>query len=211
MARKPSTGRSVRIDADVDEQLRTLAKERGLSVNTLTGRALARFVEWDCFGEKFGFVDMPAIIVQRIVRYLSDDDVKSLGRWVGTTLVREHVLFWFKEITPHTVLEAYPRLASRYGRLFEFSERVDGASHVIVLKHAGGPKLSALYAEIIHSAFAELLQIRVDIEATENQVVARFAVQPSSPPPSVRPAAAGGREPLHGPMPGMPMAAGGAP
>jgi hypothetical protein len=211
MARRPSTGRSVRIDSDVDEQLRALARERGLSVNTLTGRALARFVEWDSFGEKFGFVDMPAIIVQRIVKYLSDDDVRDLGRWVGTTLVREHVLFWFKDITPHTVLEAYPRLASRYGRLFEFSERIDGANHIIVLKHSGGPKLSLLYAEIIRSAFEKLLQIRVDIEATENQVVARFATVPGSAPPSPRVAPAGGREPLFGPPRGLELAAGGAP
>jgi hypothetical protein len=179
-ARKPSVGRSVRIDTDVDEQLRQIAKDRGLSVNTLTGRALSRFVEWDSFGEKFGFVDMPAVIVARMVHYLDDGQVREVGRWVGTTLVREHVLFWFKEITPHSVIEAYPRLASRYGRLFEFVERTEGMSHTLVLKHAGGPKLSLLYAEILKSAFLELLHIQVDIEATENQVVARFQGSPGS-------------------------------
>lgn len=191
----------MRIDAEVDNQLRQLAAERSVSVNTLTAKALARYIEWDSFGEKFGLTDMPASIIQKMISCLDDDGIKELARWAGSTLLREQILFWFKAVTPHAVLEAYPRLASRYGRLFEYVERAEGADHVIVIKHTGGPKLSMLYGEIIREAFDKLLALKVTVEVTENQVVARFALPPGTPRPAppVRPGAAAGKLPPSAP------------
>ena len=176
MARSAQLTRSVRIDRDVDEGLRRLAKEYGVSVNALALRAIRRYAEWDSFAEKFGFVDMPGSIVARMVRDLDEPQVADLGAWVGSTLLKEYVTFWFKEVTLETVLDACPRLIAKYGRLFEYEERDDGGRRTLILKHEGGRTISLFYEHVMKGAFEQLLGKPVSVERMENQVVARFNV-----------------------------------
>ena len=175
MPRTAQLTRSVRIDRDVDEGLRRLAKEYGVSVNALALRAVRRYAEWDSFADKFGFVDIPAVIVGQMFKDMTEEQIIEVGTWVGTTLLREYVTFWFKEVNLETVLQACPRLISKYGRLFEFEERDEGGRRTIVIKHAGGPKVSLFYEQVLQSAFKALLNRPVTIERMENQVVARFS------------------------------------
>jgi hypothetical protein len=191
MGKGSSVTRSVRIDTDIDEGLRRLATEGGVSVNFLTSKALRRFVEWDAYGAKFGFIDMPGPILVKMVEFLADEQVKELGRWVGATLLREYVTFWFKEVTIETVLEAFPRLVSKYGRLFQFEELDERGRKTVILKHGSGPRMSLLYHEIARAAFTELLKTQSQVESTENQVVIRLpSFETSRLPPVTRLAAA---------------------
>lgn len=175
MGQRSQSTRSVRIDAEVDEQLRRLAVAQGVSVNAVATRALRRYTEWDIFADRFGFIDMPASIVGRMFEGLTDEQVRGLGHWAGSTLLKEYVTFWFKEVSLETVLEACPRLFAKYGRLFEYEERDEGGRRTVVLKHQGGPRVSAFYEELVRSAFEVLLARPVALERTDNQVVARFA------------------------------------
>ena len=175
MGRTAQLTRSVRIDRDVDEGLRRLAKEYGVSVNALATRAIRRYAEWDSFADKFGFVDMPSAIVSRMLDSLTEEQLKELGTWVGSTLLKEYVTFWFKQVSMETVLEACPRLISKYGRLFEYEERDEGTRKTLVIKHAGGDKGSLFYEQLVRTAFTDLLKRPISIERTQNQVVARFS------------------------------------
>lgn len=174
MPKKGNVTRSVRIEKEVDESLRRLAEQEGVTVNTLAGRALRRFVEWDAFGGKFGFISLPGEVLNRMMDYISEEEAKTLGTWVGQNLLREFVLFWFKEINLSTVLEAYPRLLSKYGRAFTYEEHSEDGRTVIILKHQGGAKWSTFYREVVESAFRGLLGRTVSVDASENQVVMRF-------------------------------------
>jgi hypothetical protein len=171
-----SVTRTLRIDVVLDEFLTTTADRAGVSPSALVNRALRKFVEWDCYAEKFGVVSIPAALVTRLMDYYSEDQARELGRWVGTNHVREFLTFWFKEVTPRTVIQGYPRLASRYGRAFEYEEHADGPAWVIVLKHGGGRKWSLYYEELLKAVFREILQRDATIESTEHQVVARFSL-----------------------------------
>jgi len=174
MARGPQPARSVRIDHEVDERLRKLASEQGVSVNALATRSLRRYAEWDAFADKFGFVDMPASIFYRMLDGLSEEQLRTLGRWAGGTLLKEYITFWFKEVRLDTLLEGCPRLIAKYGRLFEYEEHDERGQRTLVLKHAAGPKASIFYEQLLRSAFEELLRQPVTIERSESQVVARF-------------------------------------
>jgi hypothetical protein len=166
--------------------MRKLAEDRGVSVNFLTSKALQRFVEWDSFAEKFGFVDLPASMVAKMMEYLSEDQMRTLGRWMGGQLLREYVLFWFKEVSLATVLEAFPRLVAKHGRIFEFEDHQDSSSRTIIIKHGRGPKISIFYVEVLSTALDKLLGIKAKIESTDNQVVARFLSGSFDPDPRLR-------------------------
>ena len=174
MPRKGQVTRSVRIDKEADAELRRLAAEQGVSVNLLANKALRRFAEWDAYGEKFGFLSLPSGLLLRLMDYLTDDEARELGAWVGKDLIREYVMFWFKEETPENVVEAFPRLFAKYGRSFDYDEQADGPLHTAILKHNGGKRWSIFYAQVMETAFHEILSKQVRLDLSENQVVARF-------------------------------------
>src|SRR3989441_8799748 len=118
MPGKASVTRAVRIEKDADERLRHLAEQGDTSVNTLVNRALRKFVEWDAYGEKFGFLTLPSAMLVKLMDCLTDEEARELGVWAGKNLVKEYITFWFKEVTPETLLEGFPRLLAKYGRAF---------------------------------------------------------------------------------------------
>ncbi|TLZ52716.1 MAG: hypothetical protein E6K18_02275 [Methanobacteriota archaeon] len=170
--------RSVRIEKDADERLRNLADQSDTSVNTLVNRALRKFVEWDAFGEKFGFVTMPGIILIRLMDHLTEEQARELGTWAGRNLLKEYITFWFKDVTPETLLEGFPRLFAKYARAFQYEEHAEDDYRVIILKHGGGPKWSTFYQEATVTAFRELVNKEVRVEKLENQVVLRLRLAP---------------------------------
>src|SRR5438094_593830 len=62
-----SVTRTVRIDEDIDYQLEKLAHEQRVSVNYFANQALRKFVEWDVFADRLGFVTLPSDIFEKLV------------------------------------------------------------------------------------------------------------------------------------------------
>ena len=172
-----SVTRTIRIERDVDEFLRKFGDREGVSVNLLVNKAIRRLVEWDIYAEKFGLVALPTSLVERMMNVLTDEEAADLGRWVGENLLSEFITFWFKEVSLQAMVIGFPRLESRYGRAFEYQEHVGDGRWTIILKHGSGPKWSVYYAELLRSAFKHLLKTDIDVEKTDDQVVARFGLQ----------------------------------
>ena len=171
-----TTTRTIRIEREVDALLRRLSEEEHVSVNHLVNRSLRKLVEWDAYAEKFGVVSVPSALIERMMECLTDEQARELGAWVGGNLVREFLTFWFKELSVSQVLREYPRLTAQYGRAFEYEERQDNGRWVIILKHGNGKRWSIFYGELLRMLFEQVAQREAAIEATENQVVARFAL-----------------------------------
>jgi hypothetical protein len=164
------------MDDGVDRSLQALAEERGVSVNFLVNRALRKFVEWDSHGEKFGIVSLPSAFVERVMGKLSAEQARALGEWVGRNLLKEFLVFWFKEASAKTLLKGYPRLAAQYGHAFDYEEHVEGGRWTIVLKHHGGRNWSAYYEELLKAVLKAVVNREATVETTEGQVVARFTL-----------------------------------
>lgn len=170
--------RTIRIDQDVDDGLRKLSEEEGVSVNLLVNRSLRKLVEWDAHAAKFGFLMVPEILFTRMLELLSDDQAAELGRWAGANLVREYITFWFKEVTLETARKGLLDFFSRYARPFAYEETIEDGRYTVVVKHPGGPRGSLYYSELIRTLFEELLHLQPKVERTENQVIVRFHEAP---------------------------------
>ena len=175
MSSRTAVTRTIRLDGDTDKALSTLAEKERVSVNFLVNRALRKFIEWDVYAEKFGFLSVPASLITKMMSYLSEDEAKEMGRWAGQNLMKDFLTFWFKEVSITTLVKGFPSLESKYGKSFEYEEHVDGGKWTIILKHGRGIKWSIYYEEILRSVFDSLLKKEVRTEKTEDQVVARFS------------------------------------
>ena len=90
-----SVTRTLRLEPALDAFLAQSAERAGVSPSSLVNQALRKFVEWDSYAEKYGVVSIPQSLVARLMHMLPEAKVREIGRWVGTTLVREFLTFWF--------------------------------------------------------------------------------------------------------------------
>ena len=168
--------RIFRIDTEVAEQLDELAQKNKISVNVIANQALRKHVEYDAYAENFGLVAISKGLLKTFFSLMSEDQARALGRKSGEHEGVALITFWFKDFNLENVIKSLDRVASHYNHNFEFEYTHDGQAYVAVLRHDCGSRASAFYAEFVKSVFA-LLDTRVELEETEDQVVAKIFVQ----------------------------------
>jgi hypothetical protein len=173
-----SVTRTLRIDEDVEARVVGIADRDHLSFNLLANRALRKLVEWEDKAEKFGFIQVPTAIVERVFGTFSEGEARELGRQAGTNLLPEMVLFWFKKLDRNTAVKIL-ELIGGYGKWFRIERTIDGRSEIVVLKHDRGPIVSAYNAELVKSLFGSLGAV-VDTHETDGQVVANITYPASN-------------------------------
>lgn len=176
MSRIKSVTRTVRIDDDVEKLLVEYAEKNGISVNLLIERALRKHAEWQVYASKFGFLDTPLSLYNRIMGLLSPEQAMELGIWVGRNFAKDFILFWFKKIDFNSTIKSFELLGSSYARFFEFIHEDDGLVHTMILKHDRGTNSSILWDQVVKYVFGELVRMRVETEVTSDQLVARIHI-----------------------------------
>src|SRR2546426_7425986 len=168
--------RIFRIDTEVAEQLDELAQKNKISVNVIANQALRKHVEYDAYAENFGLVTISKGLLKTFFSLMSEEQARALGRKSGEHEGVALVIFWFKDFSVENVIKSLDRVGSHYNHNFEFEYTHDGHAYVAVLRHDCGPRSSAFYAKFVKSVFA-LLDTRVELEETEDQVVAKLFVR----------------------------------
>ena len=168
--------RIFRIDTDVGEQLDELAQKDKISVNVIANQALRKQVEYDAFAEKFGLVTISRGLLKTFFSLMSEEQARTIGKRTGEHEGVALVAFWFKDFNLENVIKSLDRVASHYNHNFEFECTRDGRAYVAILRHDCGPLASAFYAEFVRSVFS-LLNMKVDLEESEDQIVAKLFVQ----------------------------------
>src|SRR2546428_2131414 len=176
--------RIFRIDTEVAEQLDELAQKNKISVNVIASQALRKHVEYDAYAENFGLVTISKGLLKTFFSLMSEEQARALGRKSGEHEGVALITFWFKDFNPENVIKSLDRVASHYNHNFEFEYTHDGQAYVAVLRHDCGPRASAFYAEFVKSVFA-LLDVKVEVEETEDQVVAKLFVRKPDEQPTV--------------------------
>jgi hypothetical protein len=173
-----SVTRTLRLDEDVEAGIAEMAEREQFSFNLLANRALRKLVEWEDKAGRFGFIQVPISIVEKVFSILSDDEARELGREAGTNTLPEMVHFWFKKFNPETALKTL-EMIGRYGNSFRLQYTLDGDTDTVVLKHDRGPRVSAFYAELLGSLFKPM-GAKVETRETEGQIVANI-IRPLRP------------------------------
>ena len=178
-----SVTRTLRLDEDVEAGIVEMAEREQFSFNLLANRALRKLVEWEDKAGKFGFIQVPVTLVEKVFSILTDEEARELGREAGTNTIPEMVLFWFKKFNPENALKALEMIGS-YGNAFRVQYTIDGYTDTVVLKHDRGARVSAFYAELLGSLFKPM-GAKVETRETDGQVVATItrplASVPSAP------------------------------
>lgn len=173
--RARSITRTIRVDEDIDRRLAEIADEADLSVNFLINKALRKLVEWDVYAEKFGNVSIPESLVSKMVDYMTEDETRELGGWMGRNVLKEFLGFWFKQVNLETFVEGFSKTWAKYTRTVECELYENSGRTVMVIEHSRGPKCSAYYEEMMKAFFRDVLHQDVRLDRSDDQVVVSFA------------------------------------
>ncbi|MDG6983542.1 MAG: hypothetical protein JRN28_03215 [Nitrososphaerota archaeon] len=167
--------RSFRISREADEILQKEAAARGLSVNALVSQIFQKFVEWDRFAERYGFVSIQRDGFQAMHEALGDEGLIKMAKEIGSRNPREASLFWFKRVDLESFL-SWLSLQCRYAKIAEYEMERNGKQCSITLHHALGERYSLFLGTWCDQALRTIAHVIPKFETTKNSIVLSFEV-----------------------------------
>lgn len=96
--------RSIRISEEQVRLLEEEAKKKGVSVNSLLTILINKYLEWDRFAERFGYVSIARQGYRNLVESLSDEALIAHSKEVGAHSASDIARFWFGKLDVETLL-----------------------------------------------------------------------------------------------------------
>ena len=171
--REQTTLRTVRIPQELDDALEAISKERGLSVNSFVSMLLKKYVEWDKYAERFGYITLTRESLRRILQATDGSKLIDSAQDYGSTVPKEFLMFWFKELNIDSVLNALS-LRCKYANVAEYELKVDGKNYIIILHHDLGIRWSEFFGYTLQEEIKIVLQVIARLEISRNSVVLKF-------------------------------------
>jgi hypothetical protein len=172
-----SAGRSVirsfRISLETDKELRKEAALRGISLNALVSQIFKKFIEWDRYTERYGFVTITRDGFQAIHEAVDEDTLMGVAKDIGERNPGEATSFWFKKVDLNTLL-SWLTLHCKYGRIAECEIQRKDAEYTIALYHAMDEKYSRFLANMYAQAPRKFGQVEPRFVTTKNSVTFTF-------------------------------------
>jgi hypothetical protein len=174
-----------RLDTKVIDEIQREADGAEISLNVMVNQILRRYIEWDRFESKVGMIPIPKSILcslinqtmevaaeakitdteayrDKIVRHAAESALKVMKDTV--MFMRNDYSFW----TVLDVLRKYMKVAG-----ITSDHRVEqGRKHVFIIQHDLGETWSLFAKELLRMIFAELANVKAEINATDKTVKA---------------------------------------
>jgi hypothetical protein len=185
---RPRKSRSItfRLDTNVIEELQREADEGEFSLNILVNHVLRRYVEWDRYENKLRMIPVPMTLLSKLIdeiiklaadegimeelNFRRDKIIKNVAE-TAFSVIKDSVLFMKKKYNLWTVLEVLQEYMKVSGIMSD--HRIEpGRRHVFIIQHELGENWSVFAKEVLHMIFAELAEVRAEINMTPKTVKA---------------------------------------
>lgn len=180
--RSVSEPRSFRLPPHLRTLLEKEAQEKGVSMNSLVTSILTRYVEWDRYADRFGFVTISRAGLRSIHEALSPQALEKLAREIGSQNPKEATLSWFKRLGLEPFLK-YLVLQCRYGKIAECEIEHSPKETTILLHHPLGGTYSRWLELWITQAIRSVTGLYPTCQAGENSIVVHIPRPVEGPPP----------------------------
>jgi hypothetical protein len=157
---------SFRILVEVMAGLKRVAEQRAISVNSLIGQILVKFLFFDRIAEHVEAVPLNKLLFTGMLDLIEIGEMERLGRELGPKLIKKTFAFLSLEFDIDGLIRNYFLPVATYSRWYSFSVAGSGANRRLLFEHEYGPKWSAFLkqyiAGIIKSATGSESRITVD-------------------------------------------------
>jgi len=174
--------KTFRIPKRLYAEIQAEAKAKGLSPNALVSTILTRFVDWDKFSLRFGYVTISKETLTSAFALINEKELNESALKIGSRLPREAIMFWFKKVNVETFL-MYLENTCTFGGQAEYECQVSGRDYTITLHHDLGGKWSSWLRFMLDGALRGMFNIAAQFEVSESEVIIRFYAPPASVEP----------------------------
>ncbi len=161
---------SIRLDSRVYEQLEKKAKEKTVSFNNLVNQVLKKYVEFDQFAVKFGFMMFHRDLVSQQLSTFESEVVASIGETVGKTFAKDVLLTIGLPMNRDSLLYFIETILGRYENLFDCQRFLRDGRELLYLRHSLGEKWSLFLKGYTSAAFKTLLGKEPAIEVSSDGI-----------------------------------------
>ena len=147
--------------------------ERGLSVNLFVSLLLKKYVDWDKYADRFGYITLSREPLRLILNATDDNKVIESAQDYGSTVPKEFLMFWFKDLNIDSVPTALS-LRCKYANVAQYELKIDGRNYIIILHHDLGIRWSEFFGYTLQQEIKIVLQVLARLEISRNSVVLKF-------------------------------------
>jgi hypothetical protein len=171
--KRRSVLRVSRIPEDTDKLLQKDAEDKRTSVNALINSIFTKYVEWDRYAERFGYISIGKQLLESILLATDEGKLAKIGDELGGQLTRQFIMFWFKRVNLDTFL-AYVSMVCRYGGIAKYEMEMEGREYTITTIHELGLPWSHFLKHFIDQGLKANLGISAQFDVSTNSVIVRF-------------------------------------
>lgn len=172
--------KTFRYPRHLDAALAQEAKDRGFSSNALVSMIFTKYVNWDRYAEKFGYVAITHETLRFLLGCVDTETLASAAEESGAQVPKEAVMFWFKEMSVETFL-SYLQNICRYAGQAKYDCQRSGDDYTLTLRHEFGLKWSYWLKYSLDAALRKTLRIIAQFEIAEGEVICKFSSQNEAP------------------------------
>ncbi|MDE1763826.1 MAG: hypothetical protein KGH88_06245 [Thaumarchaeota archaeon] len=162
-----------RLNETTINKLRNLSQVQEVSTNTLVNQALHRFIDWDVYLPRSGFVILTKPVLKKILDGLDEEFIVELASTIGKGEIEDIVLFMRGKVDLRSFLSWYETMMLNSS--VQTSHLIDDGVHSMVLKHDLGKNWALYQKTILELVFKDVLHKKMEIECDNNTIRVAFA------------------------------------
>ena len=155
--------RSMRIDKGIDDILKSEAKKRGVSVNTLLDQYLTRYAESYRFFENMSAIVLSAQTLMGFLKFMDEADIEELGSALGKERPFELLLKRGVQPSYEAAKWYLTKVLGSHSGWFSSSVNESEGEELIHMSHPFGIKWSRFLRGYFASFFWEVLGFNPDV------------------------------------------------
>jgi len=168
MAKTKTT--TFRIDEDYDIELRKIAEENQISVNSLINQIIGNYVLIERPMKQYGSITSSVDLFLEFISNLDTKTLEEIGTKIGTKEPKEFIQFKWNEVTRGTVLEFLQIYCTHCG--YGIPEiNTDNEKISIVINHGLGEKFSNYFKSFLFAMFKTTLGKTSEFILRKNMLV----------------------------------------
>ncbi|MFQ5969301.1 MAG: hypothetical protein ACE5J2_02245 [Nitrososphaerales archaeon] len=170
--KKKTSVMSFRLDQDTVEALREEAEEEEVSLNVLANHVFRRYVEWERFAQKAGFIPITKELLTALLNEVNQEKIEELVKKIGKEVIKAQILYMENKYD----LDSFIKWSEARNRISGFAhKRVrDGDNHEYIIQHDLNFNWSLYMKTIYEMVLEDVYKKKVEFELTPSTVVFRL-------------------------------------
>ncbi len=165
--------KTIRFSQSDVEALSRDARANHVTFNALVSAMVARYLEWDRFADKYGFVALPRQSLRYLSSLLTEEQLEKFGKETGARNSAAIAQFWFNRLGVEAFLE-FLSLSAKYCRIWQYEIGRVGSHWVLTVHNDIDPAYAAVHRQYFDQAIRGIVGVAPKIEQKGNAVVFTF-------------------------------------